>query len=207
MDILSFKEVSKSFSHKKILKEVNFSVKKGEILGIVGPSGSGKSVLIKMLIGFIKPSSGNISFNLSPRVGFSMQNNSLYNYLTVKQNLIYFSKLSGVSKSQRQNTISLLIKNLRLIEFENTLVKKLSGGTKKRVDIACALLNNPDVIILDEPFIGLDPTLIELLSKFILKLNNQGRTIIISSHRIKELSSISSRVLLVKNKKIENNVK
>lgn len=189
--------LSKSFGKKEVLKKVNFVVNEKEILGIIGKSGSGKSVLIKCLIGFQKPTSGNIKIKNNAKIGFSMQNNSLYEYLTVKQNLYYFSKLYKVGKISRKETINSLITNLELDDFKNALVKNISGGTKKRVDIACALINNPQIIILDEPFTGLDPELVNNLAKVILQLKKQGRTIIISSHRINELSKICNKKIKI----------
>lgn len=199
MEIISVKNLSKRFKKKKILESVNLSIKQGEILGIVGPSSSGKSTFIKILIGFLKPTSGSITSNGD--IGFSMQENAIYEELNVKQNLNYFAKIYNVPRKERKKRITELIKQLNLTEFEKILVKELSGGTKKRVDIACSLISNPEIIALDEPFIGLDPKLINDLSKTIIALNKKGKTIIISSHRVNELSKICSRLIAIKNKK------
>ena len=203
MGIISLEEVEKFFDDFKALEKVNISVNKGEILGLIGPSGSGKSVLIKLLIGFFKPSSGKRVINPNIKVGFSMQNNSLYEYLTVKQNLNFFSKIYGVDKEERKRNVSLLIEGLKLKEFENILIKNLSGGTKKRVDIACSLVHNPDIILLDEPLNGLDPILSQMMLSFIVNLNKQGKTIIFSSHSYADLSSVCNRFFLVKNKTVK----
>lgn len=203
MGIISLKEVSKRFGKFTALDKINLEINKGEIIGIVGPSGSGKSVLVKMFFGFFKPSSGKILLDSKLKIGFSSQNNSLYDYLTVRQNANYFSKIYNVSKKNRKKYISRLIEVLNLEDFKRVLVKNLSGGTKKRVDILCSLLNDPDLIILDEPFAGLDPSLIKALSQFILELNKTGKTIIISSHRTNEILKIASRMLLVKNKTLK----
>lgn len=203
MEVLSLKGVSKAFEKKEVLLGANLSLNKGEVLGVIGPTGSGKSVLIKIIIGFLTPNSGSKVFQENSKIGFSMQNNSIYRDLSVIQNLKYFSKLQGVRDKERRKRIEKLIILLNLTEFKKILVKNLSGGTKKRVDIACALLNNPDIVIFDEPFIGLDPKLIEDLSRIILYLNKQGKTILISSHRVEELTKICSRFVLVKNKIIK----
>jgi ABC-2 type transport system ATP-binding protein len=205
MDIISLKGVNKSFGNIKILEDISLYVKKGESVGLVGRSGSGKSVLIKILIGFLDKDSGEIKIDptIKDKIGFSMQNNSIYHYLTVKQNLKYFSKMYGLPKKTRNIIIPEIIERLDLKEFENKLVKKLSGGTKKRVDIGCALLNNPEVLVLDEPFSGLDPELVNSLSNFFLELNKRGKTIIISSHGLGELRKICSRFVLVKDRKLK----
>jgi ABC-2 type transport system ATP-binding protein len=109
----------------------------------------------------------------------------------------------NVPRKKRNIIIPEIIDKLNLKEFEKTIVKKLSGGTQKRVDIGCALLNNPNILILDEPFMGLDSDLIDKISKFLLLLNSKGVTIIISSHRISELSQICFRFALIKNKKLQ----
>jgi ABC-2 type transport system ATP-binding protein len=206
MELVSINNLSKSFKKKKVIENVNFSIKQGEILGILGPSGSGKSTFIKTLIGFHKPSSGEIIINseiintkTKNPLGFSTQENSIYDYLTVKQNLKYFSKIYQIPEKKKR--INYLLNKLNLKEFEKTLCKNLSGGTKKRLDIACALIPDPNIIVLDEPFIGLDPALINTISKLILDLNKKRKTIIISSHRVKELSKICTRLIAIKNKK------
>ncbi|MAG07820.1 hypothetical protein CMI46_03330 [Candidatus Pacearchaeota archaeon] len=206
MEIISINNLSKSFKKKKVIENTNFSIKQGEILGILGPSGSGKSTFIKTLIGFHKPSSGEIIINseiintkTKNPLGFSTQENSVYDYLTVKQNLKYFSKIYQIP--ERKKRINYLLNKLNLKEFEKTLGKNLSGGTKKRLDIACALIPDSDIIVFDEPFLGLDPALINSISKLILELNSKGKTIIISSHRVKELSKICTKLIAIKNKK------
>ncbi len=200
--LISAIEISKSFGGKKILDKANFYIDKGEIVGIIGPSGSGKSVLIKILLRLISPDSGSLIINSSTdSVGFSMQNNSLYDYLTVKQNLDYFSRVFGVPSISRKGVIHSLLKRLNLDVYADVLVKNISGGTKKRVDIACALVNNPDILIMDEPLLGLDPNLVDGLSSLVRELNKEGKTIILSSHRIEELSKICSKLVLVKDGK------
>jgi ABC-2 type transport system ATP-binding protein len=198
MSVIEVTNLYKKFGEKEVIKSTSFSVKKGEILGIIGPSGCGKSVLIKILIGFLKPDSGKIEIDKTLKIGFSMQNNSIYKYLTVKQNLKYFAKLYKVPRKGRKEMINALIKNLELEEYKKSLVKNLSGGTQKRVDIACSLLNDPAIVILDEPFAGLDPDLIKRFASFILSLKKRGKTIVISSHRISELNKISSRTITIK---------
>ncbi len=199
--ILEIKNLTKKFGHKKIIENINLEIKKGEILGIVGGSGQGKSVLIKNIIGFFKPSKGKI-ITKTKKINFSMQDNSLYEYLTVKQNWKHFARINGIKRKERKKKIKELLEKLTLREYKGTLVKKLSGGTKKRVDIGCALMTNPEIIILDEPFTGLDKNLVKHLARFILYLNKEGKTIILISHRIKLMSKICSKIMLLENKKL-----
>ncbi len=193
MDVIEIKGVSKKFGEKIVLENVSFNIAKGDIFGIVGASGSGKSVLIKILIGFLEPDVGGV--NISGKVGFSMQYNSIYDNLTVRQNLNYFSKIYEVK--ERRQKIDFLIRALFLEEYEDVLVSKLSGGTKKRVDIACSLLNSPDILILDEPFAGLDSLLIASLTDFFNQLNQKGTTIIFSSHLLNHARDFCKKVAFI----------
>jgi len=198
MELISLKKVSKKFKDKIILSNINLSVSEGDILGIVGASGSGKSVLMKILIGFLKQTSGKV--DKKAKIGFSIQNNSLYENLTLKQNLYYFSSMYEVNNKKEK--VQTLLKNLSLEGYKNVLVSKLSGGTKKRADIACALLNEPDILILDEPFTGLDSLLINRLITFLKNLNKEGATIIVFSHRINYVESLCKNFMFVGDGKI-----
>lgn len=206
MNVLFVDSISKSFGRKKILDNVSFNVQKGEVVGLVGRSGAGKSVLIKILVGFYVPDNGYVAVTSGSKnpLGYSMQDNALYDQLTVRQNLKYFSNIHKIPRKVRAERIKLLINRLNLKEYENVLVKKLSGGTKKRVDIACALLSDPEVIIFDEPFLGLDPALTDALSSFIISLGRVGKAILVSSHRTEELNKICDRVVMLKQGKMNS---
>lgn len=192
MILLEVKDIEKTYT-KKILSNINFTIKENEIIGIVGSSGSGKSVLLKILIGFIKPTKGIITKNAS--TGFSSQNNALYSALTPRENLEYFATMHGVTNKKEE--ITKIIKSLGLENYENEEVEHLSGGTKKRVDIACALLGNPKIIILDEPFNGLDNKRVNELIFLIKELYNNGKTIIVTSHLIEPIQDLCTRFLMV----------
>lgn len=193
MEVIVAREVSKKFGGKIILDKANLFVNSGNILGILGPSGSGKSVLIKMLIGFLKPDSGKIE--TKAKMGFSMQNNALYENLTLEQNLKYFAKMYNVKKSK--DKINELLKSLSLEIHRKTKVMNISGGTKKRADIACALLNSPEILILDEPFAGLDTFLVNQLSELLKQLKENGMTIIISSHLLNQVESLCTALVFI----------
>ncbi|MFA5992370.1 MAG: ABC transporter ATP-binding protein [Candidatus Pacearchaeota archaeon] len=204
MAILEVINVSKAFKKKRVLENVSISVEKGDILGLIGHSGSGKSVLLKMILGFFKPDSGEIIINANNKhsIGFSMQENSIYENLTVKQNLTYFARLYGLKRRESKQRVDFLINLLELGEFKKILVTKLSGGTKKRVDLACSLLNDPEILLLDEPLVGLDPYLVSLILRIILYLKNQGKTIVITSHMLPEISRICTKFAAIKDKQI-----
>lgn len=204
VEVMTVSNISKSFGKKKVLDNVNFSIKPGEIIGLIGYSGAGKSVLIKIILGLLKSDTGNIETYSTSKdpIGISFQENAIYDNLTVKQNFKYFSRIYGLKKDFSEKQIDSLINLLSLNDFENVLVRKLSGGTKKRVDIGCALLKDPEIIIFDEPLSGLDSKLINNLLQLFLYLNKSGKTIIITSHQLYELYRICNRFLLLKDKQI-----
>lgn len=192
-EVLRVHNLSKKFKKKQILKNVNLSINKGDIAAVIGGSGSGKSVLLKTIIGFLKPNKGSVTLN--EVIGFSAQSNSIYENLTVKQNLHYFSEMYEVRN--RKEAIENLIDVLQLDQYRNVHVRNLSGGTAKRVDIACALLENPEILVLDEPFTGLDFLLVERLSIFLKKLQKIGTTIIISSHKLNQVENLCNKFFLM----------
>ncbi|RMD65626.1 ABC transporter ATP-binding protein [Candidatus Pacearchaeota archaeon] len=204
MAFLEVSDLRKTFGKKIVFNGVSFSVERKDSVGLVGMSGQGKSVLIKTLIGFYKPDNGAIKINSSllHPIGFSMQESSLYPSLTLVQNLVYFAEIYRVPRNERMFRIEKLIELLDLTAHAHVLVKKLSGGTKKRADIACALLTDPEMIIFDEPFAGLDPRLVRELAALIKKIHAMGKTIFISSHRLDILPEICSRFLLLENTQV-----
>ena len=192
-EVIEIKDMSKTFRRKKVLEKVNLTINSGEIVGILGGSGSGKSVLLKTILGFYYPTTGIIK--IYKKVGFSTQDNSLYESLTLQQNLDYFSRVYNIADGRKK--IDFLIELLQLEEYRKTIVKNLSGGTKKRLDIACALLEDPEILILDEPFVGLDSFLVSRLSEFLKSLQKKGNTIIFSSHILNQVETLCNRLFFV----------
>src|SRR3989338_5873466 len=176
------------------MKNVNFSLKSGQIMGLIGHSGSGKSTLVKTLVGLKKLDKGQINFYidnipavLNNYLGYSPQENSLFPYLTLKENIIAFGKLKGLSKSYINERMNLLLKKLKLDYAQNKKIVELSGGMAKRADLIITLLDDPKVIILDEPFAGLDFSLIKFIWNTIGSLAGEGKIIIVSSHLLPDI--------------------
>ena len=190
--------VSKKFGKRRILHNVNLKIGYREIIGIIGPNGAGKSVLLKTMAGFLKPDQGQV-FS-SGEVGISIQDNSFYESLTVKQNLKYFSRIYNVKDKEKINEI---VEELGLKQFLNSNVNTLSGGTKKKLDLACSLLNDPSTLILDEPFTGLDKMYVNELVSLLIRLNNRGITLVISSHIVPHTYSLCSRFLVVQDETVK----
>lgn len=203
--VLSVNQLCKTIGKRKIVKDVSFEVKSGEIFGFLGPNGAGKTTTIRMLVGLIKPTSGEISiggFHLRTQflqairqVGCIVENPELYVYLTGRENLELFARmLDGVGKERIDEVIQLVELDHRIDET----VKTYSLGMKQRLGIAQALLGNPRLLILDEPTNGLDPAGIRELRTFIRKLaDDQGISVFISSHILHEIQLMSDRVAII----------
>jgi ABC-2 type transport system ATP-binding protein len=198
MVFLKFESLKKRFGKKEVLTGVSFPVKKGEIFGLIGKSGQGKSVLLKILIGTIPPDYGNILFEgknalkkinyLRKNTGFAGQDDMLFSELSVWENSLYFGKLYSMKKKKIKKRFDELIKLLGLGGSERIFVKHLSGGMRKRVNILVSLIHNPSLLIMDEPTIGLDSILRNILWDYIHKINQEGTTILVTSHLLDEIS-------------------
>lgn len=205
--ILRTNTVSKKYTNYYAVDKVSISIKKGEIYGLIGENGAGKSTLMKMIAGLVEPSEGSIELfgNFVPqaeryRMGCVIESPALYTELTAKQNLEVFRKAYGLSSKE---SVQQILKQVGLSQYENKIVKKFSLGMKQRLAIGVALLGNPDFLILDEPINGLDPTGIQDMRNFLLKLNREEHiTIMISSHILGELSKIATKYGIIKNGKL-----
>ena len=210
VNVLEIKHLEKKYKDVSILKDVNMSIKKGSIYGLIGKNGSGKTTLIRIITGLQKPTSGIYSIygipynnkdilNERNRIGAIIESPSIYNNLSAKDNLIVqFKNIGNPALDEVENL-------LKLVGLRNTgrkKVKYFSLGMKQRLGIAIALSSNPDFLILDEPINGLDPEGIIEIRELILDLNKKGITILISSHYLDELSKIATDYGFLNNGKI-----
>ena len=204
MHLIEFKKVKKSFDKKEVLKDVSFDVNEGEVFGLIGKSGGGKSTLLKILIGLLCIDSGEIIFEgknalkklnyLRKNTGFATQENMLFQELSVKENAFYFGDLYGMKKSAIKEEFDKLIKLLGLYGHEKTIIKNLSGGMQKRANILVSLIHKPKLLILDEPTVGLDSILRDILWKYIHEINKTGTTILVTSHLLDEIEENCDRI-------------
>lgn len=212
--LLDVENVSKTFGVREILKDINFQVHRGDIIGFLGFSGSGKTTLLNIISGFLKPSSGNIYFNFENKgdlisiyresfkyksvIGFSAQKPSFYPELTIQENMHYYGILSGMEKEGLKEKIDEILILLDLIEHKKVLGKNLSQGMKKRLDLACSLVHDPIILILDEPTSNLDFKLREEILHYIKKINHKkGIAIIFVSHYLNEIEGLCNKVLMI----------
>ncbi|MCX8056045.1 MAG: ABC transporter ATP-binding protein [Ignavibacteria bacterium] len=192
--IVELKNISKKFENIEALREISFSVRKGELFGLVGPDGAGKTTLIRILCGVEEKSSGEIFlFNLDAdkhrseinrRIGYLSQRFSLYGDLTIDENIEFFARIHGVKNFDKRRDE--LLEFTRLINFRKRLVDKLSGGMKQKTALACALIHEPDILFLDEPTNGVDPVSRRDFWSILAELQKQGITIIISTPYLEE---------------------
>lgn len=210
MDIIRIEKLSLKYGKQHIFDTISFSFEKGKIIGLIGPNGAGKSSIIKILAGLVAPEYGELYINeikqssfseLRSYCGYLIDSPSFYPYLSAKQNLKLISKLGKGSTN-----LDKLLYKVGLFDVGNKKVKHFSTGMKQRLAIALALLRSPEILILDEPFNGLDPNGFQEVVDLLKKLNQQGVTIIISSHLLNDLEQFSDAFLLLHNGEIALNI-
>jgi ABC-type multidrug transport system ATPase subunit len=206
VDIIDIQNLSKQFAGIRAVDDLSFSVQKREVYGFLGQNGAGKSTTIRMVLTLIKPTSGSITVfgkniltnrrEILQKIGAIIEKPDLYKYLTALQNLKIVSKLSGVHCTQKQ--LMKQLEKVGIAERANSKVKSFSQGMKQRLGIACALIHNPELIILDEPTNGLDPQGIADVRNLILQLSKEeGKTIFVSSHLLSEIELIADSMLII----------
>jgi len=204
MDIIRVSNVNKKYSNINILNNINLTVKEGEIIGLIGPSGSGKTTLVKSIMGMEKIDGGYIellakrmpNLQVLNNIGYMAQSDALYEELTGKENLEFFCKLFKLSKNKIKERIEYTSK---LVNLENELSKRVSnysGGMKRRLSLAISLIQDPTLLILDEPTVGIDPKLRFSIWNELKELKAQGKTIIITTHVIDEAEKCDKLALI-----------
>lgn len=207
--LIELRGVTKRFGKKLVINHVDLSVPEGKILGILGTNGSGKTTLLKILIGFYDPDKGEVLYkdrrftgSIRKKFGFATQENAFYPQLSVYENMLYFGRLYGLHRLILKDNIKKILNLVELWDAKGTLGENLSGGMMRRLDFACALVHNPDVIIFDEPTEGLDPALRKEILNLIKTINKQGKTVVLTSHLLTELESLCDNIAILNNKTI-----
>ena len=209
--VIEINNLTKQFNNTLAVKNISFKVGKGKIIGLLGPNGCGKTTTIGMMLGLIKPSSGsviisgqNIEYNrtrLLEKMNFISPYVELPKKLTVEENLKVYGRLYGVKNLI--DKISYLMEKLNLIDFKSRKTGELSSGQKNRVSLAKALINDPEILLLDEPTASLDPDVGDYIRSFIENYaSNQGATILLASHNMNEVERLCHEVLMMKDGKI-----
>jgi ABC-2 type transport system ATP-binding protein len=199
--LVNVKSLSIKYGIKNILRNVNFSVDKRDTFGIIGLSGSGKTTILKALMKLL-PHYGLIEFSKTVKnIGYCPQEDAFFDELTIKENAIIMSSLVSVDYLTLMHRLKVYMKELMLNEPLNKLASELSGGQKKRLNIILSLLNDPELVIMDEPFAELDYLNRSLLWQFIVKLKGKGKTVILTTHLLEEAQKYCNKILIITNGK------
>lgn len=223
--LIEIEKLSKSFGEQKVLDKIDFKLESGEIVGLIGPSGSGKSTLIKTMLGMEKADEGEalvLDYKMPKReilsnIGYMAQSDALYEMLTGYENLDFFGKMKGVSSDKLKKEIEYIAEIVDLTDDLKKLVSKYSGGMKRRLSLAIALIGSPELLILDEPTVGIDPSLRKNIWKELFKQRDNGVGILVTTHVMDE-AELTDKVGLLLNGdiidfdtpqqlKVKNNVK
>ena len=223
--LIEIEKLSKSFGEQKVLDKIDFNLESGEIVGLIGPSGSGKSTLIKTMLGMEKADEGEaliLDYKMPKReilsnIGYMAQSDALYEMLTGYENLDFFGKMKGVPSDKLKKEIEYIAEIVDLTNDLKKLVSKYSGGMKRRLSLAIALIGSPELLILDEPTVGIDPSLRKNIWKELFKQRDSGVGILVTTHVMDE-AELTDKVGLLLNGdiidfdtpqqlKVKNNVK
>ena len=193
MYAIETQRVSKHYGSLRAVAGIDLKVREGEIYGLLGPNGSGKTTLIRLLTGILKPTSGSVyvlgkkipNNSVMSKIGYMTQSIALYEDLSVRENVSFFASMCGTASANR---IDEIIDFVEMGDRKKTLIRNLSGGMKRRASLACALVHEPELLLLDEPTVGIDPTLRVAFWDYFRKAADRGCTIIVSSHVMDEAS-------------------
>ncbi|REH90090.1 ABC transporter ATP-binding protein [Staphylococcus felis] len=209
--IANLSHTVKVYDKRTVLNDVSLSVNSGEILGIIGPSGSGKTTLIKCLLGMENLNSGLATIldttmpnrKILGRIGYMGQSDALYENLSAYENLIFFGNLIGLKGKQLEKMIDENLQLVKLSDFKKKLVNTFSGGMKRRLSLAITLLGHPELIILDEPTVGIDPSLRKDIWEQLKILSQQGKGVIVTTHMMDEAEKCDLVGLIIDGKLFE----
>ncbi len=202
-------ELVKIYKKREVVKDVSVSVNQGEIVGLLGPNGAGKTTTFYMIVGMIKPNSGNVflddtkitEYPMYKRarmgIGYLPQEASVFRRLTVEENILSILEMIKVPQNERHTRLEKLLEELNITHIRKSLGIQLSGGERRRTEIARALATEPKFILLDEPFAGVDPIAVEDIMKIVANLKNKGIGILITDHNVHETLSIVDRAYIL----------
>ncbi len=203
--VLSLQNVRKKYRGREALKGISLELRSGELLGFFGPNGAGKTTMIRCISGLLKPDSGKIirhSFeglddDGPVRLGLVPQNLAVYPDLTVQQNLEVFGRLEGVSGKALKHRIAEVLEWAALKDRTRSLTKTLSGGMQRRLNIACSVLHNPDILLLDEPTVGVDPQSRERIYEMMQQLTADGAAVLLTTYQLEEVETRCNRIVVM----------
>ena len=200
---LILKNVSKTFTGKKVVDNISFSLEEPGVFGLLGTNGAGKTTTIRMLLGIIKKDSGEITWNSkkvdrkSVNFGYLPEERGAYPKVKIYDQLMYFAELKGMKRNEADKTINEWAKRLKVEEYMQQPAEKLSKGNQQKIQFMTAVIHNPELVVLDEPFSGLDPVNTELLKNIIIDLVKNGKYVIMSAHQMATIEEFCSDILIL----------
>ena len=214
MRLLETRELSKSYDVREVVKGVDIVIKRGEIVGLLGPNGAGKTTTFYMVVGILAPNRGKIIFDNTDitklpihvrcryGIGYLSQEPSIFRKLTVKENILSILETLPLNYRERKNKLERLLEELKISHLADSKAYTLSGGERRRLEITRALVTDPSFILLDEPFSGIDPIVVNEAQEIIKELKDKGLGILLTDHNVREALSITDRAYLIADGKI-----
>ena len=208
--MLKVENVTKYYGTNLAVDHLSFTVNDGEIFGLLGSNGAGKTTTFRMIMGLLDATSGKITldgkkidYNVTNKIGFVTEERSLLTKMTVKEQIIYYGRLKGLSEKEILKRLDDWLERFQIKEYKNRKIKELSKGNQQKIQFIAAVINEPKLLILDEPFTGLDPINVKLLKEAIYSLQKKGCSIIFSSHQMEHIEQFCEKlVILVKGKTV-----
>ncbi len=204
MPVVEVNHIFKSYAGKAAVDDLSFSVSQSEIFGLIGPNGAGKTTTIRMMMDIIKPDSGSViilgeelSEASKSKLGYLPEERGLYRKLTVMDSIIYFASLKGMDRHSAEEKANELLNQTGMLPNKKKKIEELSRGMGQIIQFIVTITHDPELIILDEPFGGLDPVNTELLKGMIVSLRNRGKSVILSTHQMNQIEELCDRILMI----------
>jgi ABC-2 type transport system ATP-binding protein len=204
MPAVELNNICKSYNDNLVVNNVSFTVAQGEIFGLIGPNGAGKTTIIRIMMDITKPDSGgtsilgeNLSEAIKNKVGYLPEERGLYRKIRILDTLVYLASLKGLGVRAARSRAEELLKRVDMLPHKEKKVEELSRGMGQIIQFLVTIIHDPQLLILDEPFAGLDPVNTQLLKEIILELKSQGKAIILSTHMMNEVEALCDRILMI----------
>ena len=201
---LLLRDVSKSFGSVQAIKDLSMEVREGALFGFLGPNGAGKTTTMRMILDLLRPDSGQISWNGTPvhqvtrrSFGYLPEERGLYPRMEVEAQLLFLARLSGLSKQDALRALDEWLERFQISAYRHKKIEELSKGNQQKVQFLAAMLHNPTILIMDEPFSGLDPVNATVLKEVVLEMHRRGKTIIFSTHQLEQVEELCEDMVLI----------
>lgn len=206
--MLKVENISKSYGNNLAVDNLSFEVKDGEIFGLLGSNGAGKTTTFRIIMGLLDADNGKVTldgkqidYNITDKIGFVTEERSLLTKMTVQEQIIYYGILKGMTEKEILDKLDIWLEKFQITEYKNRKIKELSKGNQQKIQFISAIINDPKLLILDEPFTGLDPINVEMFKAAIYELQKKGCSIIFSSHQMEHIEMFCEKlIILVKGK-------